>query len=202
MKIEKRIRITPSSVILNGVEIPHEEANVRMLDWLYRNRIGSYPKFFKMDALCKLGFVSSELLLDGEERFVGREDRAVILFNRSSSLCNDRHYQETIKEDNFYPSPSIFVYTLSNIVTGEIAIRNKYYGESSSYVLNGFDASMICNVVGDAFQDEITTSALCGWVECNDENNFESLLFVVAKEGDENLKDWNKENVLKILENK
>ena len=41
-------------------------------------------------------------------------------------------FQETIQHaDSYYPSPALFVYTLPNIVTGEIAIRNKYYGETS-----------------------------------------------------------------------
>ena len=77
--------------------------------------------------------MASELLLqaEGAERFVPREDRAVVFFNRSASLQADTAYQATIQDpDNFYPSPAAFVYTLPNIVTGEIAIRNKYFGET------------------------------------------------------------------------
>lgn len=201
MKIEKWIRITASSVVLNGTAIECEESGVQMLNELYRSKINGYPKYFKMDALCKLGFVASELLLADEERFVPCDNRAVILFNRSSSLCNDRHYQETITEDNYFPSPAVFVYTLSNIVTGEIAIRNKYNGETSSYVLDGFDASVICNVVADTLCDDTASSALCGWVECEDENNFEALMFVVAKDGD-GMCDWNENIILELKNNK
>lgn len=202
MKIEKWIRITTSSVVLNGVEMPCDECGIPMLASLYRGKINDYPKFFKMDPLCKLGFVASELLLAGEERFVPRSDRAVVLFNRSSSLCNDRQYQKTITADNYFPSPAVFVYTLSNIVTGEIAIRNKYNGETSSYVLDGFDAGLICNIVADTLADDEVTSALCGWVECESENNFEALLFVVSKEDAESACEWNEKNILELKNNK
>ena len=33
---------------------------------LYRTHVGNYPKFFKMDPLCRLGFVASEMLLNQE----------------------------------------------------------------------------------------------------------------------------------------
>ena len=95
---------------------------------LYRARVGDYPKFFKMDTACKLGFLLAEQLAD-EPRFTPREDRAVLMFSTCGSLCNDRHYEETVRE---FPSPSLFVYTLPNIITGEIAIRNKYEGETSA----------------------------------------------------------------------
>ena len=109
-----------------------------MLVELYREYVKDYPKFFKMDTLSRLGFMAAELLLqaEGAERFVPREDRAVILANRSASIKNDKDYLETISEGNYYPSPALFVYTLPNIVTGEIAIRNKYLGETAFYVLD------------------------------------------------------------------
>ena len=31
---------------------------------LYRSRVGDYPKFFKMDTACKLGFLLAEDLAD------------------------------------------------------------------------------------------------------------------------------------------
>ena len=119
MKTIAEISITPNRTILNGDTI--STANIA---GLYREFVGDYPKFFKMDSLCKLGFIGSELLLKGinaEEK----ENAAIILFNRNGSLITDRNYQKTITDDNYFPSPALFVYTLANIVTGEIAIRNK-----------------------------------------------------------------------------
>ena len=96
------------------------------------------PKFYKMDPLCRLGFVASELLLqaEGDRRDTPRDDRAIILFNRSSSIQADEAYQASIQDaEDYFPSPAAFVYTLPNIVTGEIAIRNHYQGETSFYIL-------------------------------------------------------------------
>ena len=82
---------------------------------LYRSRVGDYPKFFKMDTACKLGFLLAEELAD-EPRFEPREDRAVLMFSTHGCLCNDRHYEETVQD---FPSPALFVYTLPNIITLE-----------------------------------------------------------------------------------
>ena len=115
----KSVVITPDQVLVDGMPLAHHAQGNALLTELYRTHIGDYPKFFKMDTLCKLGFVASELLLqaEGEQRFVPREDRAVVFFNRSASLQADTAYQATIQDpENFYPSPSAFVYTLPNIV--------------------------------------------------------------------------------------
>ena len=171
-------------VIMNGMPAQFKETGLELLLTLYRKEINDWPKFFKMDTLSKLGFVASELLLKEEkERFKPREDRAIILFNRSGSICDDIHYQETIKEgEDYFPSPSIFVYTLPNIVTGEIAIRNKYYGETSFYVLERLDMDAIERTMQGVFTDTITKSAIGGWTECSGDNNFEARMFIALKE--------------------
>jgi 3-oxoacyl-[acyl-carrier-protein] synthase-1 len=147
--------------------------------------VGDYPKFFKMDTLSKLGLVASELLLqaEGEPRFEPREDRAVVFFNRSASLQADTAYQATIQDpENFFPSPAAFVYTLPNIVTGEIAIRNKYYGETSFIVLPENDPEIMAQQLQLAFLDTMTQSILGGWLDCTDENHFEARLFLIDKQ--------------------
>ena len=177
--------ITPETVKLNGVDMSHAEQGNAMLTELYRAHVGDYPKFFKMDTLCKLGFVASEMLLkdEGQERFVPREDRAVVLFNRTASLQADTNYQSTIQDpENFFPSPAAFVYTLPNIVTGEIAIRNKYFGETSFIVVESCDAQIMARQLMNAFRDPMTQSILGGWLDCTDENHFEARLFLVEKQ--------------------
>jgi 3-oxoacyl-[acyl-carrier-protein] synthase-1 len=177
--------ITPETVKLNGTDMNHAEQGNALLTELYRAYVGDYPKFFKMDTLSKLGFVASEMLLkdEGQERFVPREDRAVVLFNKTASLQADTNYQATIQDpENFFPSPAAFVYTLPNIVTGEIAIRNKYYGETSFIVLDSCDAQIMARQLMNAFQDPMTQSILGGWLDCNDENHFEARLFLIEKQ--------------------
>ena len=179
--IRHEVYITPNEVKINGKAISHAENGGAMLTELYRTYVGDYPKFFKMDTLCKLGFIASELLLqsEGKSRFEPREDRAVLFFNRSASLQADTAYQETIQDhDNFYPSPAAFVYTLPNIVTGEIAIRNKYYGETSFLVIEHYDESVMERELQNAFLDPMTKSILGGWFDCTDEDHFEAHIFL------------------------
>ena len=176
------IYITPNEVKIDGMALSHNENGAALLTELYRAYVGDYPKFFKMDTLCKLGFVASELLLqaEGTQRFEPREDRAVVFFNRSASLQADTAYQATIQDpDNFYPSPAAFVYTLPNIVTGEIAIRNKYFGETSFLVLEQYDENIMARELQNAFQDPMTKSILGGWLDCTDENHFEAHIFLI-----------------------
>ena len=141
--------------------------NLDEITGFYRLLQVDYPKFFKMDGLSKLGFLASEMLLtDTENRFTPREDVAIICFNRSSSLEIDTQYQATIADnENYFPSPSLFVYTLPNIVTGEISIRNSFFGETSFYICKEFDVRQIAGIVKETFLDKTTTTVLVAWIE-------------------------------------
>ena len=158
------------------------------LTGLYRSQIGDWPKFFKMDTLSKAGFVASELLLKkvGERRLEGEEythSRAIVLFGSTASLCADRNYQETIQDrDNYYPSPALFVYTLPNIVTGEIAIRNHWRGETSFYVLETPDAAQMAFHLACAFDDPETESILAGWVDSRNNDDYQVFMTLIYRE--------------------
>ena len=144
---------------------------------LYRAEVGDYPKFFKMDTACKLGFLLAERLAD-EPRFTPREDRAVLMFSTCGSLCNDRHYEDTVRE---FPSPSLFVYTLPNIITGEIAIRNRYQGETEFYVLPDYCPETINRIVAATLATSSHKSVLFGWLDAVSESDFQANLFLADK---------------------
>ena len=64
--------------MIKTVSIP---SGISLTDF-YREKVGDYPKFFKMDTLCKLGFLLGELIAREEpDRFTPREDRAVLVFS-------------------------------------------------------------------------------------------------------------------------
>lgn len=183
--IKHQVNILPNEVKVDGKALKVKSCGSTMLTELYREYVGDYPKFFKMDTLSKVGFIASELLLNAEEdrNFEPREDRAVIFFNRNASLQADTHYQSTIQNpENFFPSPAAFVYTLPNIVTGEIAIRNKYFGETSFMVIDDFDEKIIRKNLENAFQDPVTKSIIGGWVDCSDEEHFEADIFLIEND--------------------
>lgn len=161
------VTITPE-----GVKLDRAIVATGSLAEIYRAHIGDYPKFFKMDSLSKLGFLAAEFLLRDippEQK----ENAAVVLFNRNGSLVTDRNYQRTIAlNDNYFPSPALFVYTLANIVTGEIAIRHKIYGETAFYILPERDDATIERVVADMLLTSSPTMVVAGWVDWLDENNY------------------------------
>src|SRR5690606_9811213 len=99
---------------------------------VYKENNSAYPKFFKMDNLCKLAFLASEFLLeDSKIGSTTQENMGIVLSNKSSSLNTDRKHQATINDkDNYFPSPALFVYTLPNIMIGEISIRHQIKGEN------------------------------------------------------------------------
>jgi len=90
----------------------------------------NYSRFYKMDNLSKLGWLASEILLKDsfKKDSYSPEDIGLILSNANSSLDTDQKYMAGVAD---VPSPSLFVYTLPNIVTGEICIRNNFKGELS-----------------------------------------------------------------------
>ena len=181
------IRITPEEVVLDHQKLweGNQNANEKLeeqegaghhslLTSLYRQMIGNYPKFYKMDGLSRLGFVASEILLNAEKGETDKE-RAIIFFNHSSSIASDRNYKESINDkDNYFPSPSIFVYTLPNIVTGEIAIRNHFHGETSFFILPDKDERMMEEILQASCRDAQSKSFLTGWIDYEDERHFEA----------------------------
>lgn len=166
-QVRRHVTIRPGAVSINGETISH--AN---LTELYRELECGYPKFFKMDGLCKAGFLAAELALKEVPEEV-REECAIILCNRSGSLVTDRHYQRTIEgPDNYFPSPVLFVYTLANIVTGEIAIRHRVMGETAFYILDHQDNDAIDAIIADTIANSHPRAVLAGWVEYADENDY------------------------------
>jgi len=184
MNVLQWVKITSESVVVNGQPLTTMAHGAALLTEVYRAKVNDYPKFFKMDELSKLGWLATELLLQAAgDRHSDSEDRAVILFGRSGSVSNDRKYQATIGHvDDFFPSPSVFVYTLPNIVTGEIAIRNQYYGETAFYLLDHDDEAVIETVLASTFADGATTSAVCGWVDCDADDEFEAHIALYSKD--------------------
>ena len=201
MRILRSVHIVSDAVWLDGKPLTVTGSGSELLSGLYRSWMGDYPKFFKMDVLSKLGVLGTELLVREEaERFIPREDRAVLLFTQTGCLCDDREYQKTIAGDDYFPSPALFVYTLANIVTGEIAIRNKYAGDTTAYCLPSFAPDAIVANVRAAFSDHITASAICGWVEAPVADRFEAVL-VLVDESDGPGMPFAADNLLKIKMN-
>ncbi|HSG67409.1 MAG TPA: hypothetical protein VK994_01785 [Bacteroidales bacterium] len=150
----------------------------------YKHFDVDYPKFFKMDGLSKLGFLSAEVLLADEklpDEFPA-EKTGFIIFNASSSLEIDEKHQSTISNrEAYFPSPSNFVYTLPNIMAGEAAIRHKIKGENTVLISEHFDAGLLHVICEMAFANDALQCCIGGWVEQYGDD-FESILFLICRE--------------------
>jgi len=161
--------IRNKTIILNGEKTFSDPGPVD--DFLMNAYVAhgvNYPKYYKMDNLSKLGFLASELMLAG--RVLSEEyspsSVAVVLSNAHASLDTDLKYAQTAKTMG---SPALFVYTLSNIVAGEICIRHKIKGENAFFVTPGFDAQLLVDYVNTL--GEQVQCAVCGWVDVMDQHH-------------------------------
>jgi hypothetical protein len=150
---------------------------------IYRHFGINYPKFHKMDMLSRLGFVTADILIREKhttERYEGSET-GIILMNSSSSLDTDRNHQRSISDrTEYFPSPAVFVYTLPNVVIGEICIRHRITGEGNFFVMEQFNPLFMVNYISQLFDNKIIETCISGWVE-HDGDNYESLLFLIEK---------------------
>ncbi len=144
----------------------------------------SYNKFFKMDGICKLSFIAAEVLLaDTKLSNFKSEDVAIILSNSHTTLITDKNHQLTVDDnDNFFPSPSIFVYTLPNIMIGEISIRHKLRGESAFFIVEKFNSELITSHINNLFLTNKAKAIIGGWVNVS-ENDYDAFLYWVSDQG-------------------
>jgi hypothetical protein len=185
-RIVSYCKIKNNSVCINGEKINIDNKSVDFPSFLvnlYRQMNLNYPKFFKMDNLCKLGILATEMVIPNGPEFDNYEKEKVAIFlsNNSSSVETDRNHINTISDKNqYFPSPAVFVYTLPNIIIGEIAIKHKFTGENAFFVTEKFDENLMYTYVSSVFQNNHTTSAICGWVNV-DGNDWEAFLYNVEK---------------------
>ena len=144
----------------------------------------SYSKFFKMDNLSKLAFLAADVLLKQESLSEEENNIALIFSNKASSLDTDRKHQKSIEnQDEYFPSPAVFVYTLPNICLGEISIKHKLYSKNSFFIFDRFNAEHLYLYANNLLQKNKAEKVLCGWVDF-DENSYEAFLYLVENKGE------------------
>ena len=184
--ITKHIQLQEHRVWLNGIVeyISEEESFGKFIRSVYRHYDIHYPKFFKMENLCKLAFLSAEILLQGTDihQKYPDEEIGIILENASSSLEYDQKHMKSIRDrNNYFPKPSIFVYTTPNIMVAEIAIRHKVKGENAVFIFEKFHSGFIDHYVSQLFRSQQVSCCLSGWIECYGDH-YQSFLFIIEQE--------------------
>lgn len=117
----------------------------------------------------------------------------VVLSNAMSSLETDIAFY---KSTSGVASPSLFVYTLPNIVLGEICIRHRLKGENAFFIFEKFDSGFMHNYI-DALLQKSVQVCLAGWVEVYN-THFEAFLYLVEMRKGEFGVEHTGENVLKL----
>jgi len=175
-----------------------EAAVAAFLHSIYQHQQIKYPKFYKMDNLSKLGWLATEILLTDnfKKDNYAPEDIGVVFANASASLDTDVKYYETAKD---IASPALFVYTLPNIVIGEICIRHQFKGENAFFINEKFDAEFIEQYVTNLINNNILQACICGWVELLNEE-YTAVLFLVEKEAAAGQAFFTSENIIKIYQ--
>ncbi len=160
------LSIEKSQITLNGEMIfnsSHEDF-ASFIREAYKSLGENNMKFYKMDDLCKLGYVAAEHLLKG--RCHKPEEIGVLLSNTASSLHTDIRHQTIIDEaGDENASPAVFVYTLPNVVLGEICIRHKIQGENTFFIEKYFQADKIEKYACIAMEKQKLKSCIIGWCE-------------------------------------
>jgi hypothetical protein len=202
LRITSYCRIKNKEIVLNGIPQfkAQEKKFAEFSKEAYQHINLNYPKFFKMDNLSKLAMLNSELLLQDAKLLekYKPDEIAVFICNSTSSLDTDRKYTQSIQDKyNYFPSPSIFVYTLPNILVGEICIRNNFKGENSFFVFEKFEAEFAESQVVQLFVSERCKACIMGWIDFEYEQD-DALLCLIEKSDNLNFTELSAMNYAKL----
>ena len=160
--------IAAGQVFHNGKKI-YDNTSVdpsSFLSDIYHSLGISYPKFYKMDNLAKTGYLAAEILLGGTDIDTTelKRDIGIAVINSNSSIDADTKFNKSIAD---FASPSIFVYTLPNVVVGEICIRFKITGEDVVFIAPSFDTTFMYEYLRSGFEKNVFEKCVFGWIDYN-----------------------------------
>lgn len=170
-EIVSKCSINASGVELNGERVcANEPADdfPAFIRKAYASLNLMYRKFYKMDDLSKLGFITTAWLTRPVDGFAGLppESKGIIMANRSASLDTDIHYRRNLDAvGDREASPAIFVYTLPNVMLGEICIYWKMKGENTFFIQREFDKDFLVQYAGMVMNEQDLNYCIVGWCD-------------------------------------
>lgn len=182
--IGNHISISKNRIFKNETLIFETDPKLSLKEFLkasWKNLNVKYPKFYKMDEISKLGMVAAEvLLMDEPHKAFSEEEIGVVLSNAHSTIVTDINHWDTVKNDDaFFPSPAVFVYTLPNIMIGEICIKHRLKGENAFLISREYDEAMILQHINLLMNQNKIKAAIGGWVD-QWENDYLAEIFWVS----------------------
>jgi len=136
----------------------------------------TYPKFHKMDGLSKLGILATEII---SRKHIFSKETALVFSNNASSLETDREFQKSM---DTIASPSTFVYTLPNIVLGELSIKHSLQSENAFFISPNFDAELLVDYSISLITANTSPQVLCGWLDLQS-GEYDVFLCLISSEG-------------------
>ena len=130
------------------------------------------------DSRCSQGM--AEYLLEGKT-FAPLE-MGMLLANAASSLHTDiRHQQLIDREGDQAASPAVFVYTLPNVVSGEICIRHKIQGENTFFITEAYQPEKLERYARIVMQKGKLNYCIIGWCELW-KNTYKAVFKLIEKQ--------------------
>ncbi len=197
------IHIRKNRISKNGetvFEAPDAPDLHRFLKAAYKAAGISYPKFYKMDGMCKLGFIAAEYLLNRQPlQGLEPDDTGIVLSNAHATLVTDKKHQASIEKGENPASPALFVYTLPNIVTGEISIRHNLKGENAFFITEKFQPEMMAGVINNLILTRKAKAIIAGWIDEAEEDAHAFLYLVIQASGKKEAPEHTAGNVNEIF---
>ena len=198
-QIQHTCHISNHTILIDGQVIYRASSENDLsvfLTELYRYLKIDYAKFFKMDTLSKLAFLATELLVGQiNQDHYDKNEIGIVLGNRSSSILSDFIHQKSIQNPvEHFPSPAVFVYTLPNIMMGEICIRHGFSNENTLFISNKFDTDLLEKYTNYLLNELIVKECICGWIDAH-ADNYEAFFYFVSSRNCQSMGEHCSENI-------
>jgi hypothetical protein len=115
-----------------------------------------------MDLLSKAAFLATEVMVQLLGDISDKDRVATVLTTSNGCMDVDEKFEAYRTE---LASPALFVYTLPNIMLGEICIRNQFKGEQMCTLSEQLDIPFTAFYVTDLLQQRHASACLCGFAE-------------------------------------
>ena len=136
-----------------------------------------------MDILSKWAWAGVEILLNCNDVFLYNgldvNKIGVVLATAHGCIAADKKYDETLSS---IASPALFVYTLPNIMLGEVSIRHGFKGEQLCLVSREFNTEELFFWISDLMEKRGMEACVAGWIDVtNDKKDIR--LYWITKNG-------------------
>lgn len=129
----------------------------------FRTLEAPYPKFFKMDILSKVVYTAVAMLVkEGNVNENWLDYTATCITTTNGCLEVDEKFEQSRNE---LASPALFVYTLPNIMLGEICIKHKFKGEQLCTIGGLNEALSLYEYISLLLSENHAKQAIIGYAE-------------------------------------